>query len=217
MQYYYNYDRKTREYTGSGVANINPVATKREGKEVYYAPAYATLKKPPTVNKYKVPVFQNGNWVVKDDYRGAYICNENLNIQIVTTIGELPEGYFVITEGEAEQIKNDFLWYVVEGGELIKNPNYDELKELERKNYLSHFGMTKYDFYKYICRPNNISYSDLLQIISTHEEMRIAWDLCGHVFRGDEVLCRYIKDYLPSMTDDVLDELFESYGKYIEE
>lgn len=215
MQYYYNYDKRTKEYTGSGVANINPVATKREGKEVYYAPAYATLKKPPTVNKYKVPVYINDAWVVKDDYRGAYICDENLNIQIVTTIGELPEGFIVISEEEAQQIKNDALWYVIEDGELIKNPNYDEQKEAQRKERLAHYGMTKYDFYKYVCQPNDISYPQLLQIISSSEEMRVAWDLCVHVFRGDEILCRYIKEYLPDITDEILDELFEGFGKYI--
>lgn len=217
MQYFYNYDKITREYTGSGVAEINPVATKREGKEVYYAPAYATLKKPPTVNKYKIPVYINDAWIVKDDYRGAYICDDMLNIQIVSSIGELPEGFFVITEEEAQKIKEDYFFYIVEDGELVKNPNYEQDKKNEHIKHLAHYGMTKYDFYKHICQPNNISYAQLLQIVNTSEDIKVAWELCGHIFRGDRIFCEAIKEHLPEVNEETLDFVFETYGKYIEE
>ena len=56
-----------------------------------------------------------------------------------------------------------------------------------------------------------------MQMVMTNEEIAAAWNLCGHVFRGDETLCKYITDFLPSMTDEVLDAIFEQYGKEINE
>lgn len=217
MQYYYSYDKLTFEYNGKGDAIIDPQASKREGKTVYSAPAYATLKKPPTLGKYQVAIYQSDKWVVKDDYRGSYICDELLNVQVVQDIGELPDGFILITEQEAETIKNDPYWYIVQDGELVKNPNYDEDVEKARKERIAKLGMTKYDFYKYVCLPNDITYTMLMQMVMTNEEIAAAWNLCGHVFRGDETLCKYITDFLPSMTDEVLDAIFEQYGKEINE
>lgn len=217
MQYYYSYDEHTFEYIDKGEADIDPVATKREGKPVYLAPAYATLKKPPSLTKYKVAVFQNDTWVIKDDYRGAYICDELLNLLVVQEIGSLPEGYILITEEEAHIIEKDPLWYIVEDGELVKNPNYEEQKEQQRKEHLAMFAMTKYDFYKCICTPNGISYAQLMAMVNSNEEIAAAWNLCGHVYRGDATLCTYIQQFLPEMTEEVLDNIFEQHGKIINE
>lgn len=217
MQYYYSYDKNTNEYIGQGVADLNPEASKREGKEVYFAPAYATLKKPPSVKENQIPIFEVNKWVIKADYRGCYICDELLNILIVQNIGDLPENYIIITEEQALQIKNDPLWYVVQNGELIKNPNYDKQKEEQRREYLSHLAMTKYDFYKFVCQPNNISYNQLVTLVNSNDEIATAWNLCGHVYRGDDTLCTYIKQFLPTVTSDVLDEIFEQHGKIINE
>lgn len=215
--YNYNYSKITGEYTSSSEACLDVEATKRIGEEVYLEPAYSTLKKPPKTNKYKVAVFEDGTWKVKDDYRGAFICDELLNIQQVQQIGSLPEGFILITEGEAQQIINDRFWYIVENGELVRNPNYEEDKEKARKERIGRLAMTKYDFFKHICQPNEITYSMLNIMVRTNEEIAAAWDLCGHVFRGDETLCKYIKDFLPNMTDEVLDEIFELHGKEVNE
>ena len=215
--YIYNFDKITHEYTTSAEASIDPQATKREGKDVYLIPAYSTLKKPPKTNKYKVAVYENNTWVIKDDYRGAYICDELLNIQVVQEIGALPDGFIVITEGEAQQIVNDPLWYIVQDGELIKNPNYEEDKAKQRKEYISHLAMTKYDFFKYVCQPNNITYQQLIVMVNSNEQIATAWNLCGHVYRGDDTLCTYIEQFLPTLTSDVLDLIFEQHGKVINE
>lgn len=42
----YHYDRNTGEYTGAGAAPIDPMATKRERKEIYLIPACATTVEP---------------------------------------------------------------------------------------------------------------------------------------------------------------------------
>lgn len=172
---------------------------------------------PPELAEHKIAVFENDGWVVKDDYRGCFICDELLNIQIVQEIGELPDGFIFITEAQAEQIKADYLWYVVKDGKLIKNPDYEKQKEQERKDYIARLGMTKYDFYKFICVPNGITYTMLMQMVLSNEEIAAAWNLCGHVFRGDETLCKYIKTFLPNITDEELDTIYEEHGKVINE
>lgn len=215
--YYYSYDSVTGEYIGKGLADINPVATQRTGHNVYYAPAFATLNAPPELREHKVAIFENGKWIVKDDYRGCYICDELLNIQVVQEIGSLPAGFIVITEAEAQKIEDDPLWYIVDDGELIKNPDYEEQKEQQYREYLSRLAMTKYDFYKFVCQPNNITYSMLNQMVQTNEEIAAAWNLCGHVYRGDETLCKYIKTFLPNITDEELDTIYEEHGKIINE
>lgn len=213
----YNYNPITFEYIDSSEAALDPMATKREGKDVWLVPANATLLKPPKTTKYKTTVFENGTWVIKDDYRGEYICNDSLDVIYVEQIGEIPEGYIRITEKQAEQIAKDPLWYVVQDGKIVKNPDYDKQKEEQRKEQISRLAMTKYDFFKFVCQPNDVTYSQLCQLVQSNEEVAAAWDLCGHVYRGDYVLCKYIKEFLPAMTDDVLDEIFEQHGKVINE
>lgn len=215
--YYYSYSDTTGEYIGKGLADIDPEATKKAGVDIYWAPANATLNAPPELEGYKIAVYENNKWVVKDDYRGCYICDELLNIQVVQEIGSLPAGFIVITEAEAQKIKDDPLWYIVDDGELIKNPDYEEQKEQQYREYLSRLAMTKYDFFKFVCQPNNISYAMLNQMVQTNDEIAAAWNLCGHVYRGDETLCTYISQFLPEMTSEVLDEIFVEHGKIINE
>lgn len=213
--YFYSYDSVTGEYIGKGLADINPVATQRTGHNVYYAPAFATLYAPPELQEHKVAIFENGKWIVKDDYRGCYVCDEGLNVQIIQNIGPLPNGTILITDKQAQKIADDYFWYVVKDGKLVKNPNYEEQKEQQRRNYLSRLAMTKYDFYKFVCQPNNITYSMLNQMVQTNDEIAAAWNLCVHVYRGDETLCKYIKDFLPDITEEILDTLFEEHGKVV--
>lgn len=217
MQYYYSYDILTNEYVGKSVADINPEATKREGKTVYWAPAYATLKKPPTLEKHKVAIFENDTWVVKDDYRGKFVCDENLNITKVSAIGSLPDGCFIITDKQAKQIENDYLWYVVENNTLVKNPKYEELKKQQHSDYVLRLEMSKLDFFNHVCKPNNVSYADLCKLSQENDDFAATWDFCLNVSRGNKTILDNIKGILPDITDEKLDEIFERYGKIINE
>ena len=211
--YIYNYHSETCEYLDRELASLDPVATKREGRDVYYAPAYATLLQPPSVSNYKVPVFENNTWVVKDDYRNEYACNEVLDVIYIEQIGPMPQGFIHITEGEAMQIAKDPLWYVVQDGELIKNPNYEEQKAAQERERISKLAITKYDFFKYICQPNNIGYQELMQLVNSNDIIAAAWNLCERVYRGDEILNAYISEFFPNITSEQLDEIFERFGK----
>lgn len=124
----YNYDEITKEYIGESEAPLNPVATKREGKEVYMIPANATEKKPPKAKKNEAVVYNNG-WQIVADFRGQYIVNDDMQPFKYDKLGDLPEGYICITEAQAKKIQEDDLYYVISDGGLIPNPNYEEEKQ----------------------------------------------------------------------------------------
>lgn len=159
----YNYDSITKEYTGYCEADLDPAESKAQGKEVYLIPAYATDKKPPKAHANEVVIYEDG-WEIEADFRGKYIVNEEMKPQKVTQIGELPEGYIVITDAQATKIEKDPLYYIISDGHLIKNPNYDEQKAQEReKEFYSKFLATSKGNYRLQPR----GYSNAQQSIDT--------------------------------------------------
>lgn len=121
----YNYSSTTFEFLNESDAYLNPVATKREHKEVYMLPAYATFDEPPQTSEHQIQVWLTDKWVIKDDYRGMYKVNETMNPELITSIGTLDEGYAAITPEQADVICNDPLYYIYDNGAIIENPNYD--------------------------------------------------------------------------------------------
>lgn len=99
-----------------------------------------------------------------------------------------------------------------EGFELITN---EAAEVYEKKNALNALCMTKLDFYKFVLSPNGITYDVLLNVLKENIELQATWDLCQNVFRGDDFLNKYIKKYIPNITDEQLDEIFEEHGKIL--
>ncbi len=212
--YCYKYNPITLEYVGSVNAPLDPETTKTTGKECYSLPLNTTFTKPPQTNKFKTALYneENDNWDVVPDYRGELIVNSSMNIKIVQQIGALPEGYIPISEQEAEIITNDPLYYIIDNGELIENPNYEEDKAKQEAERVARLSMTKYDFYKVVCKPNGIDYQQVMALINSNDDIAAAWNFCERVYRGDELLNTYIKQFIPSITDAILDEIFKTYG-----
>ena len=184
----YNYNPITFEYIDSSEATLDPMATKREGKDIWLVPAHATLLKPPKTTKYKTTIFENETWVVKDDYRGEYICNEALDVIYVEKIGPLPEGYIRITEKQAEQIAKDPLWYIVKDGKLIKNPDYDKQKEEKEKERVSHLKCTKRVFVLMLEQMGLDYFEQILPLIKANRQAELEWDLCVELERTNPLL-----------------------------
>lgn len=139
----YNFDPITKEYTGSENAYEDPAATKRTGHFVPIVPANATTKKPPKTKTNETAIYTNNEWEIVDDFRGLYKVNYLMQPEKVTELGALPEGYAPATEAQAQQIQSDKLYYVVQDGALIKNPNYDEQKLAEVKAEKYNEALTK--------------------------------------------------------------------------
>ncbi len=204
----YNYDPKTLEFTAEETAFIDPVSN------TYILPAHSTFTKP-NLSKNKTAIYQKetDDWKIVTDYRGSFIVDESMNVKIQTELGDIPAGYVVITEKQALQIQEDPIYYVIDNGRLIKNPNYKEQKEQIELEKIYKLSMTKYDFYKVICKPNGLDYKQIMSFINADDDIAAAWNFCERVYRGDEILNNCIKKQIPTITDEQLNQIFKEYGR----
>ena len=88
---FYTYDEKTKEFTGTQNAFIDPLETKKQGKNVYLVPANATDKKPLKTKKNQAVIFNGSEWEIIADYRGKtyYVGTEQHEMK---ELGDLPKG-----------------------------------------------------------------------------------------------------------------------------
>ena len=88
---FYTYDEKTKEYTGTQNAFIDPLETKKQGKNVYLVPANATDKKPLKVKENQAVIFNGSEWEIVTDYRNKtyYLGTEQHEMK---ELGDLPKG-----------------------------------------------------------------------------------------------------------------------------
>lgn len=159
---------------------------KYEGEEI---PANATLDVPPETKDLETVIFEDG-WKIKKDYRFTHkmLKKDGVKyiIENIEELGDIPEDYELITNEQAQ--------------EYIK------------RNEINALFMTKLDFYKYVLLPGRVDYATLTAELNKNMELKAVWDLCKNIFRGDEFLNKYIKNYIPDVTDETLDEVFIKYG-----
>ena len=88
---FYCYDEKTKEYTGTQNAFIDPLESEKQGKDVYLIPQNGTDKEPPKTEENQAVIFNGDEWEVVTDYRGKtyYIGTEQHEMK---ELGELPNG-----------------------------------------------------------------------------------------------------------------------------
>ena len=88
---FYTYDEKTKEYTGTQNAFIDPLESKKQGKTVYLIPANATDKKPLEIKENQAVIFNGSEWEIIADYRNKtyYIGTEQHEMK---KLGDLPKG-----------------------------------------------------------------------------------------------------------------------------
>ena len=88
---FYTYDEKTKEFTGTQNAFIDPLETKKQGKNVYLVPANATDKKPLEAKENQAVIFNGTEWEIVADYRNKiyYTGTEQHEMK---ELGDLPKG-----------------------------------------------------------------------------------------------------------------------------
>ena len=88
---FYTYDEKTKEFTGTQNGFIDPLETKKRGKNVYLLPANATYQKPLETKENQAVIFNGSDWEIIADYRGKtyYIGTERHEMK---ELGDLPKG-----------------------------------------------------------------------------------------------------------------------------
>lgn len=108
---FYGYDKKTKEYVGTQNGFIDPLETKKQGKNVYLVPANATDKKPLKTKKNQAVIFNGSEWEIVADYRNKtyYIGTEKYEMK---ELGDLPKGATfepVESEKTLDELKSDKL------------------------------------------------------------------------------------------------------------
>jgi hypothetical protein len=131
------------------------------------------------------------------------LCNVGLGDDIVFYV---EMGFELL---DVEQSDIDGFYYLAEKCPM----KTEEQKEIEEKERIAKLSMTKYDFFKYVCSPYGVTYAKLTEFVTSSDEVAAAWNLCARVYRGDETLCKSIKQVIPVMTDNKLDEIFKTYGE----
>jgi hypothetical protein len=201
----YLYDATTKEYTEQIEAYIDPAETQIKGEPVFMYPANSTDIEPPVVLENQVCVFENESWIVKADYRGQYQCDSNLKVSKVETIGELEQGYLVITKEQANKIAEDKLYYIVLNGEIVINPNYEAEQAQKERERIGNLKCTKRVF-ALMLQELGISYGQLKELIATNEQAQLEWDLSVQLERGNPLID--IMALQLGITSEQLDGLF---------
>ncbi len=183
----YNYDSITFEYTGESYASLDPEESKKQGKEVYLIPAYATDKKPPTPKTNETVIFANG-WKIVPDYRGMYMVDKSMQPKKVEDFGNLPDGFVPITEEQAEIIEQDDLYYVIKDGKLIQNPDYEKQKEEREKEHISHLTCTKRVFVLMLEQMGLDYFEQIAPLINANRQASLEWTLCVELERANPLL-----------------------------
>ena len=201
----YNYDSITFEYTGSQNADLNPEETKRQGKNVYLLPAFATTIKPPTAQIDKARVWQENQWGYIADYRQNYYkVDTELHINEIDKLGEIEEGYILITKELGELIKENPDNYIIDNG--IVREKTEEEKEAEERERISKLSLTKREVFLALYKDKGITPEQIKAQI-TNPEALIEFEYAGDYYRGNPLI-----DAIGSMlgyTSAQLDYLFE--------
>lgn len=128
----------------------------------------------------------------------------------------VPDPYIILTTDEIDNIVNqtDKIAFVVDGSVVLKDKAEIEAQEarLKEAKRIAMLHMTKQDFFNYVCKPYGITYAKLEEVIASNDDLRAAWELCNHVYRGNEQLNNYILTVLPMLTAEKLTEIFEEHS-----
>lgn len=135
----YNYNPITFEYTGSQNADLDPQETKEQGKNVYLLPANATFIKPPASEPMKARVFKEGSWSYEKDFRkGFYKVDSNLDVTDITELGDVPEGYILVTKVIGDDIKANPDKYIIDDG-IVREKTEEEKQAEEDAEFNKQF------------------------------------------------------------------------------
>ena len=106
----YQYDKRTKEYKGTDIAYLDPVATEKAGEKIYAMPAYTTTKVPPEAQEGQARVFEDNKWNYVLDLRGTVVYNVATRESLVwTELGDLPEEYTTCLPEQLDELKELYL------------------------------------------------------------------------------------------------------------
>lgn len=145
----YHYDEFTKEYLYKSEAEADPAETELQGKFIPLVPAYATLLEPPIFQENETPVLENNEWVIKPDYRNNYYkVDKNFVVEDITEIGNIKEGYYLISKEQGDLLKeNPDKFKIVDGQIIEKSEEEYQQEQLIKAKQNKYAEITeKYDY-----------------------------------------------------------------------
>lgn len=128
----------------------------------------------------------------------------------------VPEPFITLTEEEINNIANqkDKVAFYINGEIIMKDKAEIDAEEKKKKEAerIAKLHMTKYDFFTYVCKPYGITYEALMNVVNSNDDLKAAWNLCNHVYRGNADLNAYILKVIPTLTEEKLNEIFEEHN-----
>lgn len=125
----YKFNPITKEYVGIQLAQLDPIQTKKQGKNIYLLPINSTFEIPPEKQEGKAIIFENENWLLKTDFRSKKAYN-NKGLLIIDYIGDLKGSDKLLSEEQIEGLNNRTL--IWKDGEIVK---YEKSKEELKSEY----------------------------------------------------------------------------------
>lgn len=161
----YNYDPITFIYTSSQNADLDPEETKQQGKDIYLIPANATTIKPPTAQTDKARVWKENQWEFVSDYRANYYkVNFDLDVLEINKIGEIEEGYILVTKELGDLIKENPNNYVIDNDDIREKT--EEEKQAEERTRLDALTLTPADVERALYKEKQMDFEDLKALIA---------------------------------------------------
>ena len=202
----YNYKEDTKEYLNSIEAYEDPEASRRQGKFIPMMPANSTLLAPPDYDpQNQIPVFEDGQWVIKADYRKNFVkVNNNLYVESIKTIGE-QEGY-IVDKQTGQEINKNPNWFKIVNGSIVKKTQeeYDADEQEKEQQRINSLIVTRVELEIAIYKSYNITLNNIQEklkgnlpenILVGITEMNIAFN--ANEFRRDNpyinLLCYILK------------------------
>lgn len=190
MKKIYYYDRNTYNYIGSGPANLDPVATKVTGEEVYARPRFSTFVEPPITKLGEQAIYDpsKDSWKAIKTVRGSYKLNANTGTISVITNNEPLKSYECIVQEEViEDLKVNSIKYDVIDGKLV---NISKVQK-----YQDRYNIRKYR-----------------KAIQEAKEAYIIFRETPVEYNGNTYLPRYIDDYASLLNRTFPMEIWDSTG-----
>ena len=186
----YCYDETTKEYLITRTADADPEETRIQGHFIPLVPANSTLIAIPEYSKNEIPVFENGQWVVKPDYRkNFYKVDESFNVREIETIGE-QEGFYVVDKAVGDAIKQNPDKFKIADNEIIEKSEDEYKEEMAQKERqrLDLLSLTKADVLLALYQDKGLTPDDIKSMLKDNVPALIKFDYASAYYRGDDVV-----------------------------
>lgn len=190
MKKIYYYNPKTFEYVGESYAQLDPMATKITGREIYTKPANTTFTEPPKLKDFELAIFNEdtGEWNVKKSYKGSYKWNVRTGVvSEITDNGLLKSFEILIDKDIVDDVLENPIKYDVVDGKIV------DISKMQV--YQNRYNIRKYK-----------------QLIQEAKEAYINFQETPVEYNGLTFLPRYIDDYAKLVNRSFPMEIWDATG-----